>query len=423
MYSLKMPNSKNIIQVFEHQCLWVHKGVDKLSPDQLNSFQIFYGEKGVPFYKLIHNGIQFNEYVGVIKVGDLTVEVLPKADKNDDKATWHKLLINMLRTVGVFKIHAPSSSTLQLKSNSILDLYFELFINEIEYLIHRGLIKKYRKVERNALALKGAINFSKHIQKNLVHQERFFVRQTVYDTDHRIHQLLYKTIRLIRHINTSPTLTSRLGALELNFPEVSDCVVSESFFTNLQHTRKTEPYKNALDIAHLLLFNYHPDVSTGNTDLLALMFDMNLLWEQYVYVSLKKALPSGHTISPQSSKKFWKPDSGYNSTMLPDIVINKGKTNCVVVDTKWKNINGKNPSPEDLRQLYVYKKFFSATKVALVYPGEISTKNSGKYYIENSKYNEVGENECSVITLAIDHAAKNSLVKIDGLVGFIEGSN
>lgn len=410
----KMANSKNPIRVFEHECLCVHKGEDKLLPEQLKSFQIFYGEKGVPYYKLIHNGIQFNEYVGVIKVGDLTIEVLPKADKSEDKALWQKTLINMLKTVGVFNIHAPSSSTLQLKSNSILDLYFELFINEIEYLIHSGLIKKYRKVERNALALKGAINFGKHIQKNLVHQERFYVRQTVYDSDHKIHQLLYKTIRLIRTINTNFILASRLGALELNFPEVSDCTVSESFFTNLQYTRKTEPYKNALEIAHLLLFNYHPDVSSGNTDLLALMFDMNLLWEQYVYVSLRKELRNGYTISPQSRKKFWKPDNGYNSTMIPDIVINKGKENCIILDTKWKNLNGKNPSPEDLRQLYVYKKYFNAIKVALVYPGEQFAINGGKYYLESKS--EIGEHECSVVTLTIEKNEKNSKVVLDEFI-------
>jgi 5-methylcytosine-specific restriction enzyme subunit McrC len=409
-----MAKRSNRIRVFEHDCLWTYKGDDRLTEAQLQSFQHFYGEKGVPYYKLINKGVQFNEYVGVIKVGDLTVEVLPKADKSEDKDLWQRTLINMLRAVGVFNIHAPSSSSLQLKSNSILDLYFELFINEVEYLIHSGLIKKYRKVERNALALKGALNFSKHIQKNLVHQERFFVRQTVYDKDHKIHQLLYKTIRLIRILNTNPLLTSRLGSLELNFPEVSDCVVSESFFNNIQYTRKTEPYKNSLEIAHLLLLNYHPDVSSGTSHLLALMFDMNMLWEHYVYVSLRKQLPHGYTITSQSTKKFWKPDRGYNSTIVPDIVINKDKENCIVLDTKWKNLNGKNPSPEDLRQLYVYKKYFKAIKVALVYPGEQFAIQGGSYYKE--WYNEISDETCSVVTLAIDKTSKNTRIVLDSFV-------
>lgn len=404
-----MAAATHTIQVFEHQCLWNHKGEERLSTTQLKAFQDFYGEKGVPYYSLVNNGIQFNEYVGVIKVGNLTVEVLPKADKSDDKALWQNTLINMLKTVGIFNIHAPSATSLRLKSNSILDLYFELFINEIEYLLHSGLIKKYRKVERNALALKGALNFGKHIQKNVVHKERFYVRQTVYDIDHKIHQLLYKTIQLIHSINTNPLLNSRLGALALNFPEVSSCVVTESFFHTLQYTRKTEPYKNALAIARLLLFNYHPDVSSGKTHLLALMFDMNLLWEQYVYISLRrKLLTKGFTITAQSRKKFWKPHIGYHSTMVPDIVINKDKPGCIVLDTKWKNLNGKNPSPEDLRQLYVYKKFYNATKVALVYPGEHYTITAGKYYEET--HNTLSHHECAVITLPIDK--KNPQSKI-----------
>src|SRR5690606_8949624 len=118
----KMAIPKNPIQVFEHECLWSHKGVDRLTDNQVKAFENFYGDKGVPYYKLINKGIQFNEYAGVIKVGDLTVEVLPKADKCEDKALWQKTLINMLKTVGVFNLHAPSSSTLRLNRNSILDL-------------------------------------------------------------------------------------------------------------------------------------------------------------------------------------------------------------------------------------------------------------------------------------------------------------
>ena len=80
--------------------------------------------------------------MGVIQVGKTSIEVLPKADKNNDTKTWRKVLIGMLHAVGIFNIYAPSSSNLQLKTNSILDLYFEIFVNEIEYLLHRGLAKK-----------------------------------------------------------------------------------------------------------------------------------------------------------------------------------------------------------------------------------------------------------------------------------------
>ena len=112
-----------------------------------------------------------------MQVGKLTIEVLPKADKDDNTTKWQNILIGMLRAIGMFKVYAPSSSSLKIKNNSILDLYFELFVKEIEYLINKGLIKKYRKTESNQFALKGSIKFAKHLQKNLVHQERFYIRK------------------------------------------------------------------------------------------------------------------------------------------------------------------------------------------------------------------------------------------------------
>ncbi len=394
-----MIHSEKHITVYEHETLRFDRGEQRITETQLEALQVYYGEKGVPYYSLVHHGIKFGSYVGVLQVGSTTIEILPKADKSGDEETWRKVLIGMLRASGVFDIQAPSSSNLQLRANSILDLYFELYIKELEYLIHIGLVKKYRKTEANQTALKGSLQFSKHIQQNLVHKERFYVKYSTYDKDHTIHQILLKALKLLNRINTNGVLNSRIGSLLLNFPEVSDIKVNESLFDKLQFDRKTERYHTAIDIAKLLLLNYHPDVKRGRNDVLALMFDMNVLWEQFVYVSLRKHKSPDTTITAQHSRNFWKPDSGSRSSMKPDIVINKDKGNCIVLDTKWKNLNGYNPSPEDLRQMYVYMKYYSAVKVALIYPGNITNIKSGKYYEESSK--QLGNEECSIITLEV----------------------
>ena len=394
-----MIHSEKHIVIYEHETLRFDRGDKRITESQLEALQLYFGESGVPYYSLVHHGVKFGEYVGVLQVGNTTIEILPKADKSGDENTWRNVLIGMLRASGIFDIQAPSSSILQLRANSILDLYFDLYIKELEYLIHIGLVKKYRKTEANQTALKGSLQFSKHIQQNLVHKERFFVKYTTYDKDHAIHQLLFKALKLLQRINTNGVLSSRIGSLLINFPEVTDIKVSKSLFDKLQFDRKTERYRTAIDIAKLLLLNYHPDIKRGRNDVLALMFDMNVLWEQFIYVSLRKYKSSDTTITAQHTRSFWKPDFGSRSSMKPDIVINKDKENCIVLDTKWKNLNGYNPSPEDLRQMYVYMKYYSAEKVALIYPGNTSTIKSGKYFQEGTK--DLSNAECSVITLEV----------------------
>ena len=406
-----MQVNRKHITVFEHQKIKLNQKIDGVTFDEsiLKALQNYFGEKGVPYFTLIHNGVKFTEFVGVIQVNDTVIEVLPKADNHfsglDEKKKWRDILIDMIFTVGIFDIHAPSSSYLKIKSNSIMDLYFELFINETEYLLHNGLVKQYRKTEGNVNALKGNLKFNQHIQQNLTHQERFFVRHTTYDVEHRLHVILYKAIRLLKQINTNAKLHSRLGALFLNFPEMPDMSVTETTFEKLVFDRKTQSYKNAIEIARLLLLRYHPDVSRGKNYVLALMFDMNRLWEQFVYVSLRKQKSSNITLTAQTSKYFWKPQRGKRSSIRPDIVINKNKENCIVLDTKWKNLKGYNPAVEDLRQMYVYHQYYRARKVALVYPGEHSNK-SGGYFLDPVSEDRT-EMECSVISVSVNMNVKS----------------
>ena len=69
------------------------------------------------------------------------------------------------------------------------------------------------------------------------------------------------------------------------------------------------------------------------------------------------------------------------------------------MDTKWKNLNGYNPSPEDLRQMYVYHEYFNAKKTALVYPGE-GKEIKGTYFSKDSQMNK--HMQCSVFPINVE---------------------
>ena len=81
------------IRIFEHESLKI--GEKGFTEKHLKLLSKYLGDKegdDFPYYSLINNGVKFKQYVGVISVGDIQIEVLPKADKivGDGRATLWK---------------------------------------------------------------------------------------------------------------------------------------------------------------------------------------------------------------------------------------------------------------------------------------------------------------------------------------------
>jgi len=214
-----MSNSKSI-QVFEYQTLKV--GEDpRFTAKHFTALEKYGYKTKERFYNVGNNRIKFNNYVGVIQVDNITIEVLPKADNLDSnqisKAKWHNALINMLHECKLMKLNTITNANLKLKSATILDLFFDLFLTETEVIYKQGLRKQYKKVEENIHTLKGKILFTNHIKKNAFHKERFYVTHELFDPNNKLNQILYKAIIILKDISNNPNFSTRINYLLLNF--------------------------------------------------------------------------------------------------------------------------------------------------------------------------------------------------------------
>ncbi len=316
------------------------------------------------YFDLRHNGVAFKNYVGVIRVAGLTIEVLPKIQgATEDKQKWQKVLIQMLCITRHLNVKKVGEANVSRQQMHLLDVYFEWYLREVRTLIHKGLIKKYYKEVSNVKALKGKLEFAGQIQKNLVHKERFYTTHQVYGKDHLIHQILFKALSIVEQLSKGTHLYHECKSLLLDFPEVSEVKVTSGTFDKLHTSRKTAGYETALKIARLIILNYAPDVRGGNEEMLAILFDMNTLWEQYILEMLKKGRDENIlSIEGQAQKVFWN-----NIKIRPDIVVTTTSAK-FIIDTKWKNIGGYKPSTHDLRQMYVYNDYWNSFHAMLLYP-------------------------------------------------------
>ncbi|MES2732157.1 MAG: restriction endonuclease [Bacteroidota bacterium] len=365
--------SNQLIQVFEYEILRYpsERGGVAFTEHDFRALVKFNEQHQNRYFTIVHQGIRFLHYVGVLQVGSLTLEILPKADQDKpteaSKERWQGILLDMLRECRLLKAETGPIAPLQTRPGTLLEAYFQAFITEIESLLRKGLVKKYRPNEGNQDTLKGSLHFGQHLRQNLVHQERFYVRYQTYDTQHPIHQLLYQALHLLPQLISNQSLIEQATHLLACFPPMPAIRVSEQAFSKIKLDRKTQPYQVALSLARLLLLGYQPDVRGGSEHVLSILFDMNTLFEEYIYRQLKQEETESVRIQRQEPVYFWE-----NKRVRPDIIIRQvnaaNETTTFIVDTKWKVLRRLQPDDDDLKQMYVYNQYYQAVKSVLLYP-------------------------------------------------------
>ncbi|WP_299818069.1 hypothetical protein [uncultured Pontibacter sp.] len=361
----------DVVQVFEHSCLEVDEV--KFTTKHFNRLVQHNEKHGNIYFNVGHKRLHFKSYVGVIQIDGLTIEVLPKADVGDDTVKWQKALFLLLRETGYLSVSSLSSAMLRLRSSSLLELFLWQFLEGVDQLEHQGLVKRYRQEQNNQNALKGRLLFQEQIKRNLVHKERFFTDHQVYDQNHLLHQIIKKALTILTGVS-SAHIRSNAFKLLYTFGDFDDIVVTNATFSKIIFNRKTQPYEQVIQLSKLIILNYSPDLSSGGEDILSILFDMNQLFEKYVYRQIKKDEQLFQAnrlfVSGQSSRKFWS-----SKTIRPDIVIqyeeDKGGVKVkqkVIVDTKWKVLSDHTPSDNDLKQMYAYNIHFGANHSTLLYP-------------------------------------------------------
>lgn len=381
---------ERVITVFEHDSirLGTRYGNAELIPRDLNELELFHDRNKGKYYSLIHKGIKFNSYVGVLRVGTLTIEVLPKADKNINhnsdtqiKNYWRNILLEMIKRSGNFNIDELPDANLRLSRSTLLDIFINAYLTEVETLLHRGLLKQYRPATGNLTNLKGRLDFSKHIAKNSVHRERFFCTYQTYSHNTPINQILHCALKIIRTIYSNSSIYDRAKRILFNFPEFTPEKITADHFQKISWTRKNSAFVRAVQIAKLIILHFSPALEIGSETILAIMFDMNDLWERYVFAELKRhEREFDYTVHSQRSIPFWD-----HRKIRPDIVLKKS-TATYILDTKWKIPDTSGPSDADLKQMFAYNEYFATRHSVLIYPkGENHTASRGTFHNQRNQ--------------------------------------
>ena len=371
-----------VISILEHSTIPIvekrSKGQKSLTP--FHTAALAKLEKKLPLktFSWGHQSIKFSHYCGVISLGDITLEVLPKIyGKETEPGASRKALINMLLKTRKLKLLRGGSSSIGLQKNTLLDVFILYFCELVYSEIMQGMIRQYVQRSENLNVLKGRLLIEKQFQYNTTHRDRLYCQYDEFKADNLHNQIIKYVLNSMSKLTTGVSARKKVCELLMHFADIQDINADLSMIERLYLDRSSQRYKPIFDQCRLFIQGLHPDVVAGHHTCISLLFDMNRLFESYVARIMKKiALKQGKQMREQGPRKFmaFRDDNNEQIFMMkPDMVFIDPQTGpFAIMDAKWKLLDDREKklgiSQNDMYQISAYANRYNIKKLALVYP-------------------------------------------------------
>ncbi|EJU08107.1 McrC family protein [Fusobacterium hwasookii] len=354
------------------------------------------------FFKISKDSIIVQNFVGTIPLDDIQIEILPKIPLVENNIEEEKIrFLEILQSIDYFKEKLFNKSKIAIKDTSILEIFIQFFIEEVEKIVKKGLIYRYENKKENLNMFKGKLDVNNHIKYNFSHKEKFYVKFDEFSVNSLENIFIKMTIQKLKKISFNSKNKENLDRIGHYFEKVS---ILENSIENLEYItfdRINGYYKNAIQWAKIFLNNQSSSIfSTNNGEITSILFPMENIFENYIINKLRNLIQEKYynqfIIKTQDNSCSIFSNIDFNNTKIendilrvkPDIVIkNKETKEIFILDTKWKVLNKSDDkfkiSTEDIYQMFTYVKTYNdrsknyiCKKAYLIYPATNMNKNT-----------------------------------------------
>lgn len=320
--------------------------------------------------------IRFINYVGVIVLEDVIIEILPKISLSNDLNRDREQLIYMLSMCNRLPISISENYNININQSNFLEILGKLYIENLVSQLQKGIYCEYISETENLSTLKGKLLLKEHIKNNYANKNKAYCKYDNYSEDNFINKVFKLACNiLVKKINNENTVNEIKKALG-RFNSVKDSVVNKEDLKKFKFNRNNERYKKSYDFAKLIISNLSSKNTYGKENAFSIIYEINILYEEYIGKLISN-------IWEDKNKKVKLQDKGKyllinnksnrkNIALRPDIVIYDNDVPYIIIDTKWKNVsyNGRiTYNQSDIYQMYAYvNSYKESKKCILLYP-------------------------------------------------------
>ena len=354
----------------------------------------FVSESAMPgkdLFDISTTTIKANSIVGIISFGAVHIEVLPKLLRYEHtEKSIVKNLMFMLSYTNALDIYDSGLGDMGKDYDSFIEAYISIFANRLsKYLVRFGPPHSYVERSENLNFIKGKIAFTKHSSVNCIDNSKIFCDYSEFTMENPISKsfkfVAQSLQRLTKNTNSQIVLNRCLGLLD----GVKAEFVPDNILDRCVYGKRDPSFIGLINLTKMFLRKMRPEFSGQKSNqVFTLLFDMNELFEEFVFQVLKRNEDVlGVRVERQKHKKLVEAErdflkgNDWNKRALfatyTDIFVkpNDGSRG-FVIDTKYKIIDSSKHhygiSNQDAYQVLAYRQIHKEEQiepcVALLYP-------------------------------------------------------
>ena len=341
------------------------------------------GEGGARILSHGRKEIRAGQVVGVI-AADGALEILPKIDfpgESDPKRATgriRKQLVHMLAVALSMDIASGAVTDLGWQRENLLEILISLFVSKLTDVVRQGMPRRYVGCEEDLPVLRGRLDLTRQFTALVGNAQKLACRYDTLSPNIAINQIMKAAISRLINVSQSNENKRRLCELAFTYADIADMPVTALPWHELVLDRTNARWRELINLATLLLGNRFQTTSGGAGRGFSLLFEMNTLFEEYVARMLKRAFAgSGLSVHAQGGRLYCLKDIGSNLQRFmtkPDILVKRGASVELVIDTKWKRLSARIDDPKhgvsqaDVYQMMAYGRIYQCPQLMLLYP-------------------------------------------------------
>lgn len=336
--------------------------------------------------KVTPNGIETTSWVGVIKYKNTHFQILPKLiytkeynedydekTKEETKSNILKNLIFMLSYTKKLDIKTSNESRLSTAKNPFIEILIREYAKSLFECLKRLTPKKYVREEDNLNYLKGKIKFTENIRYNSSNQAKFYCEYDEFSENNILNQLFLFVSTCLYNISNDSYNKKTLKFIMNYYSDIKLVRFDRFKAEKIILSRSQEIFNKPFKLAKMFVEKTSVDLSKNKFENITLIWDMNKLFEEFVFAIMKKFEGElGCKLVAQKGRRLLKNDTSKKRNTFVDIMVEKGdgeEFERIVLDTKYKKfVSSDDFSNADVFQVSTYCLLHNAQHAILLYP-------------------------------------------------------